>query len=124
MSQAITEILQVPARPEREPERSHAWWDLDWDRLQVSVQAVLEADRERIAPHEHGPTPLEQAPRLFLDARHERLLLLVQHENSHRYSRSNAITGLVTLALQQISPRDSGDGPFRAHPQRIGGRHF
>jgi hypothetical protein len=95
--------------------------ELDSDRLNIAPDAVLQADRERVAAMYNRPAAFEKQASPLLGARHDRPLALIEDEYRQFRLLNFALTGLVTLPLRAISPRECckpafEQDPFRANP--------
>jgi hypothetical protein len=77
--------------------------ELHADRLNMTPDAVLQADRERVAVIDNRPAASETQTSPLLGARHDRPLALIEDEYRQLRLLNFALTGVVTLPLRTIS---------------------
>jgi hypothetical protein len=98
--------------------------ELDPDRLNLASDPVLQVNRERVAAMHNRTAASEKQASPFLRTRHQRFLALVQIKDCQLLYSEEAFTGLVTLPLRTVSPRECcrpafEQDPFRAYPRLV-----
>jgi hypothetical protein len=81
--------------------------EFDPDGLNLAHDTVLRADRKRVAAMDDCTAAFKKQASPFLTTRHQRPLALIDNEYRQLRLLNFALTGLVTLSLRAISPRES-----------------